>query len=331
VSHPVVWAVTTGAAGMRTQARGLAEAIADGPVFEKIVGVRAPWTLFPGALAPFPLMSLDPAKDRLEPPWPDVLVSCGRKSAIPSIGVRRASRGRTLTVHVQDPLTDPRAFDLVVAMPHDRVSGPNVLKVPTALHDLTPDKLAKAAEVWRVGFTALGRPLIGVIIGGSTRQYAFSLEHGRRLVVLLRSLQKETGAGLAITPSPRTPPEVRALLHTAFAGDPRVFVWDRAGPNPYHGILALADRLVVTSDSLSMVSEAIASGHPVEVFDLGKAAGRHADFLRDTLDSGLARRFEGEATPPVPPQAMDATRQAADAVGALLRERANRPERQTFT
>ncbi len=81
---------------------------------------------------------------------------------------------------------------------------------------------------------------------------------------------------LAITPSRRTPDAVRALLAEAFAGDQRVFLWDMEGDNPYRGILALADRLVVTSDSVSMVSEALSTTHPVEIFDLGFP--RHADF-----------------------------------------------------
>lgn len=323
MSGITAWAVTTGAAGMRTQARGLAERVA-GHVEEKTIGVRFPWHLLP-ALAPSPAAMLDPALDRLEPPWPDLVVTCGRKSAAAGAVVRRASRGRTLVVHVQDPLTDPKAFDLVVAMPHDRVSGPNVMKVDTALHDLTPEKLAEAAETWRAVFEPLGHPLLGVVVGGSTKANAFTLDHARVLLDRIAGVRAATEAGVAVTPSPRTPPEVLELIATTLANDPRAYVWNREGANPYRGILALADRLVVTSDSVSMISEAVSTPHPVEVFDLTETAGgasaRHADFLDRLVEDRLVRRFTGDAASPQTVGPFDATAEAAARVVELLTER----------
>src|SRR5437868_11878420 len=104
------WAVTTGEAGMRTQARGLARAVADA-VIEKTVAGGPTW--------PWSRKSGDEA---LSPPWPDVVVSCGRRSAASSLAIRKASGGRTLNVHVQDPRGRADAFDLVVAMGHDRIA-----------------------------------------------------------------------------------------------------------------------------------------------------------------------------------------------------------------
>jgi mitochondrial fission protein ELM1 len=317
MSGLVAWAVTTGAVGMRTQTRGLAEAVAD-TVVEKTIGLRFPWTLLPGAWATSPaaVTDPDPEFDQLEPPWPDLIVTCGRKSAAAGVAVRRASDGRTIAVHVQDPLTDPRAFDLVVAMPHDRVTGPNVLKVPTALHDFTEAKRQRAADAWRARFSALGRPLVGVIVGGSTRGYAFDLAAGDRMIDLLHRVRRETDAGLAITPSPRTPAHLIEQLQSAFGDDPRAYLWDREGENPYHGILALSDRLVVTSDSVSMMSEAVATPHPVEVFDLG--GERHAPVLQRLIDEGLVARFQGEALAPKTNGPLNSTTVAADAVKRLL-------------
>src|SRR5580698_2396175 len=139
-----VWFMTTGEAGYRTQARGLARALSPA-AREWVVDLRPPWRWLPGALAPFALAGLDPARDRPTPPWPNVLVTCGRRATALSIAIRSASRGRTLTAHVQNPLTARSAFDLVVAMDHDRLAGPNVLCVPTALHDVTPERLDAAA------------------------------------------------------------------------------------------------------------------------------------------------------------------------------------------
>lgn len=318
-----IWYMTTGEAGFRTQARGLAAALGDTPR-ELVVDLRIPWRAIPGAWAPFPMLGMTKGSDRLAPPWPDVLISCGRRAAALSIAVRRLSKGATLTVHVQNPLTDVSAFDLVVPMVHDHVSGPNVLAAPTALHDLTPERFAEAAAVWRDRLTRPGQPLIGVILGGVTRHHPFALHEARDLIGKLVALRRATNARLAVTPSRRTPVEVRTLFETAFAGSPDAFVWSMEGENPYRGILALADRLIVTSDSVSMISEALATGHPVEV--VGRDGGRrHAEFLHGLLAQGLVRRFDGDPIPPAAREPINATQAAAQAVLDLLQARAERP------
>ena len=296
------WAVTTGEMGMRTQARGLAQAVADEVEERTLVG-RWPWL-----------------GERPSPPWPDLIVTCGRRSATWAVMAKRLTDGAPLFVHVQDPRRNAAAFDLVVAMAHDTIRpSPRVIKVTTALHDVTPQRLAAAAGAWRARFAPLGRPLTGVAIGGSLRGRRFTSADGERLLTGLRRLKQGTWGALAITPSRRTPPATLALLREAFAADPRVFLWDFEGENPFLGILALADRLVVTSDSVSMVSEALAAGPPVDVFDLGFA--RHAGLIEGLVDRRLIRRFEGDPAPFVSAGPVDATQEAAAVVHALLYER----------
>jgi hypothetical protein len=302
------WALTTGETGMRTQARGLAHAVAD-VVVEKTVPSR--WRAWRGAVE---------SAERLSPPWPDLLITCGRRSVARSVALRKASGGRTVTVHVQDPRGRRDAFDLVIAMDHDRISaGGNVMKIGTALHDLTPENLATAGALWEARFRPMARPLAGVVIGGDLKGRSFTLDDGARLLAGLKRLRNEGGASLAITPSRRTPTAVRALLADAFAGDPGVFLWDLEGNNPYRAILALSDRLIVTSDSVSMVSEALSTPHPVEVFDLGFS--RHVSFVQGLVDEGLIRRFTGDPEPPRTTGPINATCQAASVVRALLQAR----------
>jgi mitochondrial fission protein ELM1 len=319
MTAPVIWYMTTGQAGFRTQARGLADRLG-GAARELVVDLRPPWRYLPTGWSPFALSALTAASDRPAPPWPDLLISCGRRAAAVAIAARRASRGRTLTVHVQNPLTDPAAFDLVVAMDHDGVTGANVISVPTALHDVTPERLSAAAEAWRGRLGPPDRPLIGVVLGGGNRHQPFTASDAAPLIEGLDRLRAQTGAGLAITPSRRTPDGVKAAFAARFAGDAGVFQWDMAGDNPYLGILALSDRLVVTSDSVSMISEALATPHPVEVF--GPDGGpRHARFLRGLLEQGLVRRFTGDPVAARPGGPIDATGTAAAAVRRLLQAR----------
>ena len=301
------WAVTTGEDGMRTQVRGLARAVAD-VVVEK--------TLARGLVA-----GSFGSGDAFGPPWPDLLITCGRRSTALSKRIRAASAGACVTVQVQDPRTSRAAFDLVVAMGHDRLpAGGNVVKIATALHDLTPELLDEAAATWRPVFAPLGSPLVGVVVGGDLRGRRFTRDDARRLIGGLQRL-RAAGMGLAITPSRRTPAAVRAMLAAAFAGDPRVFLWNMQGDNPYRGILSLADRLVVTSDSVSMVSEALAARAPVEVLDLGFR--RHVGFIADLAASGAIRRFEGDPSPPPSRPPINETARVAEIVNQLLSERAS--------
>jgi mitochondrial fission protein ELM1 len=318
-STAICWFMTTGEAGFRTQARALANAVFES-ARELIVGVRAPWDRLPAAWTPNPLAHLDQALDQPAPPWPDVLITCGRRTAAVSIAVRKASGGRTLTVHIQDPLAPASAFDLIVAMAHDPIEGANVIKVQTALHDITADALADAARVWAGRMPAGDGALAGVMLGGPTRAGRFAA--GGDLLAGLRHL-RDGGARLAIVASRRTPEAVIAALGDAFAGDAGVLIWDRQGDNPYRGVLALADRLVVTSDSVSMISEALATVHPVEVFGQAQNA-RHRRFLAGLEAQGQVASFAGGPAPRRLAEPVSGVVEAAQAVRALLRARMGR-------
>jgi len=313
------WILTSGEAGHRTQARGLALAVA-GEARELTVDLRSPWRYLPGDRTPFALAGLTKTSDRPEPPWPDLLVSSGRRAAAVAIAIRRASQGRTVTVHVPDPHTDPAAFDLVVCLNHDPASGPNVLSLATAVHDLTPAKLAEAAELWRDRLRAPGRPLIGVALGGAAHRRSLTLAQMGELFAGLDALRKSLNARLAITPSRRTSAEVRALLSTWFADDPETFVWDMQGDNPYRGILALSDRLVITNDSVSMISESLATSASVEVFGT-PGSPRHVQFIDRLVARGLIRPFTADPVAAPSDGPINATDVAADAVRALLKTR----------
>jgi hypothetical protein len=308
--------MTTGEAGFRSQALGLAERLAADPR-ELVVGLRFPWNRLPVALTPDPFALLDPARERPAPPWPDLLISCGRRTAALSMAIRKASGGTTITVHVQDPLARPDGFDLVIAMQHDAVTGPNVIKVATALHRVTPAKLAEAAEAWRERLAFGPGPLAGVMIGGPTSGRTFPTE---AFIAALMRLRREGGARLAMAPSRRTPAPLVAAVEAAFAGDSGVFIWDRDSDNPYLGILALAERLVVTSDSVSMISEALAAGHPVDVFGEPQN-GRHAGFLETLTRDGLIAPFTGGPAIQRDIRPIDATDFAAQAVRRLVEAR----------
>ena len=315
-----VWSVTTGEAGMRSQALGLAEALGF-PFEERRISLRRPWRWLPGHLCPFPLAGLDPAHDSLAPPWPDVLITCGRRSTAISIAIRKLSRGRTFTVHLQYPQTPLSAFDLVIAHPHDGVNAENVLLVETALHRVTPDVLNEAHARFAPAFATLPQPRLGVLLGGRTKNGGFRTRDVEALIVGLDA-HLRTGGSVLITPSRRTEAHLTAALAERYAQNPHVFLWDGTGENPYFGILAFSDRILATADSVSMVSEAIGTGRPVDVFPL-EGLGRRHKLLLDRLEElGHVGRFAAPPPEVRPPPLPSATLLAAERIRAMLAARA---------
>jgi len=323
VRVPTVWALTTGEAGMRSQALGLCERL--GFAFtEKRIGLRAPWRWFPGHLCPFPLRGLAAGGDALAPPWPDLLISCGRRSTAAAIAIRRESRGRTLAVHLQNPRTPPDRFDLVIAHPHDGIAGANVILTETTIHRVTPEKLDAAAAQFAAQYAGLTQPRLAVLLGGRTRHGGFSPGDITRFVAILAAFRAQ-GHAVMITPSRRTEPALREALTARFADDPQITLWDGTGDNPYFGMLALADHILVTADSTSMVSEALSTGKPVDLFGFAGMGPRHRVFTQRLAAQGHVHILDDHAdvvqARPVTTPPPDAGDIAAERISALLRQR----------
>lgn len=287
---PSCWIITEGAAGMKNQCRGLAEALGLAPVFKR-VNPRLPWLMLPSRFWPFPFLALRPNSDSLAPPWPQLVISCGRKSVPFALAIKRRNP-QTFLVHIQNPLTSPAAFDLVAAPFHDRIKGPNVITTRGALHAISQAKLAEAAERFRHHFDHLPRPLVAVLIGGPNGRYLLGPKEMAGIAARLADLSRRYGAGLVITPSRRTGKDNEAVLHRHLKDVPAL-IWDHGGENPYLGMLALADYILVTADSVSMVTEACATGKPVYVIELTGRSRRQERFHDDLTVDGITRPFTG--------------------------------------
>ena len=208
-------------------------------------------------------------------PRPQLAISCGRASVPASVALRAAGNGQTLTVHVQRPSCSASAFDLVVAPRHDfgddpRSVPPNVLLTEGSLHSIDASSLHAARAEWARPLALLPRPRLAVLLGGVTSRRWWQRELAPPLTMplareLVRSATDAAGAlggSLLVSTSRRTPAAVVALLRAemreARARAPN-WLWsgDEAdGPNPYLGFLAGADYLLVSADSVNMVSEA---------------------------------------------------------------------------
>jgi mitochondrial fission protein ELM1 len=310
---PLVWVLHDGKAGMRSQAVGLAEA-AGFRFVEKRLSVRRPWVWLPPQLWIAPLRAVRDAGIALAPPWPDLVIGCGRHTAMPALAMRRASGGRTFAAQVQDPRVGHDEFDLLFVPEHDRLRGPRIQVTRGAIHRVTAARLAEELRRFPA-LAGMPRPILGVLIGGSNRSYRLGLDRLATIADAIAGILRSDGGSAVVTPSRRTGAEGVALLRERLAGLPAE-IWDGAGDNPYYAYLAAADALLVTADSVSMVSEAAATGKPVHILDLAGGDAKFARFHQAMREAGITRPFAGhiESWSYVPP---DDTARA----GALLRDR----------
>jgi hypothetical protein len=282
-----VWTLSDGTAGMENQVVGLAQRIG-----LPYVALRAPRRRLPPGLGPVRL------REPFVPPWPRLLIATGRASVDVALAIRKAADGRTFTVQVQDPRVDPARFDLVVAPLHDGLAGPNVIATLGALHGVTAAALA-AADPEGVD---LPRPRIAVLLGGPNRAYRFRAADAAALGARLAAIAGAAGGSLLVTPSRRTGAAALAAFRTAIAGTPHT-VWDGRPPNPYLGLLAAADAVVVTADSVNMTTEAVATGKPVYVAGLPGGSAKFRRFHAAMTERGytrpLADRLESWTHPPL--------------------------------
>jgi len=297
--HLRFWVITDGRAGNEAQALGLAAALARRRAAKISIRRVAPkaWTArLPAQLwhalgaheGGWPFTAYNARVRRIVPPWPDLVIGAGRRIA-PLVAALKKLHG-VKTVQILDPLMPLADFDLVAVPEHDRVAGANVVTTVGSIGRTTPGIVAAAAEQWRDRLANLPRPRLAVLVGGPSPSARFGGGAAGRLSKALGELAGQ-GHGLMVTPSQRTPQGLIGRLRDLL-GD-SAFVWDGTGDNPYPAILGLADAVLVTEDSVNMVSEAASTGLPVQVFRLASRSDKIAAFQSEMARRGIARDFNG--------------------------------------
>lgn len=317
-----IWAVSDGRAGIENQALGLAEAIArrtPARIVRKRVQLRSPWSWLPPGFVPWPRQALTDKSDPIDRPWPDIFIGCGRAATPFAMGMRSWTRGRTLVVQIQDPRVNPREFDLVFPPRHDGLEGANVVPLVGAPHRVTPERIAAEATSFPRVLPALPSPRLAVLIGGKSKRQDISAKRARTIAADLVALRTETGGSLLVTLSRRTGPAARAVLEQALKPHAALY-FEGEGPNPYFAMLAAADAILVTADSVNMATEAAATGKPILLMPVDGQSGKLARFHDSLTAAGAARWYVGAfETWTYPP--LRETDRAAEIVLALVAKR----------
>ncbi|WP_018408190.1 mitochondrial fission ELM1 family protein [Methylocystis rosea] len=277
--------LSDGRAGHEAQTLGLAEALGVAPEIRCIASRN-----IYAALAPF--APADP-RDAFAhaPPYPDIAIGAGRRT-IPALKrLKRDSGGRTFTVYLNKPANGLSAADLIIAPRHDGLRGANVFSPLTPANRLTPERLAAARAAPNPRIAALPRPRVALIVGGDSRRGAYGAKDIAQLAHIAASL-RASGRSVMATASRRTPMALRDALTLALAA-PGGFFWNSAGDNPYLSMLAIADAIVVTGDSVNMVGEAVATAAPVYVVPPPGRRGKIDAYLTALADAGAIRIWSG--------------------------------------
>lgn len=238
-----------------------------------------PWELLTNRLLGRTLAGIDRARSSpLAPPWPELVITAGRRNEPVARWLQRQAGGRERLklVHVGRPWAPLEAFDLIVTTPQYALpAGPNVLHNAAPMHRVNAAALAAASERWAPKLATLPRPWTAVLLGGHVGPFTFDASGGARLAVEVSAMVAADGGSILASTSARTPPAVAAAFAHGLPGQHFLHHWRPDNPdNPYLALLALADRIVVTSDSMSMLIEAIATAKPVFIFDLAKVRDR---------------------------------------------------------
>lgn len=307
------WVITDEAAGNQRQALALAEYL-QLPIRHLILQPRAPWSWLAPRLTLAGRWALSPqGRALLAPPWPLVAIGCGRTAALFTRMLRGLSQGRCHTVQILDPRIASSHWDTVIAPRHDQAEGPNVLTPLGSLNTIDDAWLADGRQSCPQ-FAQLPQPRVGVLLGGPRKGIELDASYAHQLARQLLARQQRDGGSLLVLASRRTPAALIEVLREAFKEVPGL-VW--AGPadgsNPYPAVLGWADRLVVTPDSVNMLSEACAVGCPVQTWVSAPLPAKIRRFHEALQAAGRLTDLADES-PSRPPAPLRETRQLAATV-----------------
>lgn len=294
---PTTWVILGDKGGDNGQVETIVEAL-PWPVERKYVHMLPQWVLgkprYEPSLAHLDLQQSDP----IEGPWPDLILTIGRRPSMVALWIREQSGGATKIVLVGKPSGHMTDFALVVASAENQLPPlPNFVPTTLPLMRVSREAVEAEASAWRERLAPLRKPLVAFLVGGQTNPFVMNRDVARKLVATARWVVDELGGTPYVTTSRRTTPEVVEELREHLPPEAQFFEWgSEASDNPYRALLGSADAFIVTADSVSMMVEVIYLRKPLAIFPLPGGALGGLDQARRSLAHWLFNpRCEGSA------------------------------------
>ena len=253
--------LTQGMHGMISQVEGLAKAL-DIDFTHHTVEPNNFWKMIPPKLTPISQI----VYRKVNQSDFDVIISCGRKSVIPSIHLKNNSKKKVFSIHIQDPKVNFNNFDFIVAPEHDSINGENVINTKGAIHYLTNDEINKNKDYLDSFIKKDQRKICTLILGGPTKYYDYSFKNIKNIFLLLNNFLKKNDFQLVVIPSMRTPKNSIDYAKEYFGENHTII--DNIDKKAYLSALSISQSIVVTCDSSSMISEAALTGKPIYVANI---------------------------------------------------------------
>ena len=257
--------LTQGMHGMVSQVEGLAKALKFNFKHQKIK-LKPLWNLIPPKFTPISenLLTEKFVCDS------KVIISCGRKSVISSIALKKRFGKEIFNIHIQDPKVSFEHFDLIISPEHDNIKGNNVITTKGAIHYLTKKEITDNSKYLKLEKEQ--KKIVAFIIGGPNKQYNYSEEQIHYIFNKVKTLFTPDKFKIIVIPSYRTPERVIKKAFNTFNFNHHVV--KTVDKKAYLSSLAIADYIVVTCDSTSMISEAAVTGKPIYIAMMKSAKSR---------------------------------------------------------
>ena len=248
--------LTQGMHGMVSQAEGLARAL-EISYKHQTVKLKSFWSLIPPKFSP---ISENLVQDKFVCDS-KIIISCGRKSVIPSIALKKRLGKEIFTIHIQNPKVSLKHFDLIVSPEHDNIIGDNVISTTGAIHYLTKKEIKENSNY--LGLEREKKKLVAFIIGGPNKYYAYSEQTIHQTFNKVKTLFTPDKYRIIVIPSYRTPQKVIKKAYDTFNFNHHVI--KEVDKKAYLSALAISENIIVTCDSSSMISEAALTGKPIYI------------------------------------------------------------------
>jgi mitochondrial fission protein ELM1 len=302
-----IWLLLDNRAGNRSQAMGVSDQLTT--LLSQLPG--EPWQVInkeiiynkmarlPNFVGGQSLIGIDIAKsDILQAPWPRIVISAGRRTAKIALWIKKQNP-QTFVCQIMDPAFNRSQFDLLALPAHDRLNKPynagNTIRFFTAPHRVTAEKLLKESERWRDMIANLPRPYVMLICGGDSKAGKLTADQAQNIARQSSQFAQKIGGSLLVTTSRRTSKAAEDALRLGLSWSHYFYSPNdsaHSGNNPYLGFLGLADYIIATGDSVSMISEACFTAKPVYIFDeVSSASKKHRRFIAALVEAGKCRKL----------------------------------------
>jgi uncharacterized protein len=276
--------LSQGMHGMISQVEGLAKAL-NLNFRHHTVKLKPFWNLIPPKLTPI-------SENLLTEKFicdSKVIISCGRKSVIHSIALKKRFKNDIFNIHIQNPKVSIKNFDLIICPEHDELEGENVIRTKGAIHYLTKKDIDTNSKFIKIDKEE--KKIVSFIIGGPNKYFNYSDSQVDLIFNKVKTLFTPDKYKLIVIPSYRTPEDVIRKAFNTFSHNHIAI--KEVDKNAYLSSLSLADIVVVTCDSTSMISEAAVTGKPIYIAYMSpiKNNNRFMNFYNQFKNLGIAREL----------------------------------------